>query len=94
MATIAHRPHKALPLVCRVGLALAALVVVAGLNAGCSNPSRYRGAWCANLMDAGPYECNYQTYEQCQAVVSGVGGFCEANRNVSRNSPAPRRRSP
>ncbi len=37
--------------------------------------------WCAvlNMGDAA-YNCGFVTLEQCQATVSGVGGFCELNQ--------------
>jgi hypothetical protein len=36
--------------------------------------------WCARYGT--PYDdtsCGFTSYEQCQASVSGVGGFCEKN---------------
>ena len=40
--------------------------------------------WCAvlNMGDAA-YNCGFATLEQCQATVSGVGGFCELNQFYS-----------
>ena len=38
--------------------------------------------WCAvyghGLM-GGSSNCGFTTYQQCQATVSGIGGFCERN---------------
>lgn len=43
------------------------------------------GAWCA-WYDPYTYNCGFNTFQQCQATVSGVGGYCA--RNVS-DAPAP-----
>ena len=33
--------------------------------------------WCANYGDAnGGRNCGFHSYQQCQAAVSGTGGFC------------------
>ena len=38
------------------------------------------GVWCAYYYK-GSTNCGFQTYAQCQATVSGIGGFC--NRSPS-----------
>jgi len=58
--------------------------------------------WCATYR-AGGQNCGFLTIEQCQATVSGVGGFCQQNpfytgpdksssasARVSRAKPAER----
>jgi len=35
--------------------------------------------WCAQYGSLGGRNCGFSTVEQCQAAVSGNGGFCEAN---------------
>jgi hypothetical protein len=36
--------------------------------------------WCAYYSgDGGPRNCGFQTFEQCQADVSGIGGSCRRN---------------
>jgi Protein of unknown function (DUF3551) len=34
--------------------------------------------WCANYTK-GSTSCSFNTFEQCMADVSGIGGFCERN---------------
>ena len=48
------------------------------------------GAWCA-WYDPYTYNCGFNTFQQCQANVSGAGGYCA--RNVAEEpAPDPRRR--
>jgi hypothetical protein len=75
----------------RIGLALGAIVLGAGLISACSDPERYRAPWCSNFGDGGAYECSYVSFEQCQAAVSGAGGLCVLNPRNS-NDGAKRRR--
>jgi len=38
--------------------------------------------WCAHYSggeQGGGRNCGFSTLEQCQATVSGIGGFCERN---------------
>ncbi len=43
---------------------------------------------------SGGRNCGFDTYEQCRAAVSGVGGYCEPNLFYQGNPvpPAPARR--
>lgn len=46
---------------------------------GCANRPQHQ-AWCTVFNgDSGVNDCGYATWQQCQATVSGVGGFCERN---------------
>jgi hypothetical protein len=37
-------------------------------------------AWCAEIaLGGGRTSCYFKTREQCQAAVSGAGGFCRPN---------------
>lgn len=49
--------------------------------------------WCAQygVRDDGGRNCGFTTLAQCQAAVSGVGGFCE--RNTLYRGPVKRSRS-
>jgi hypothetical protein len=39
-----------------------------------------RAPWCAQYsLPGGPMSCNFATFEQCRAQVSGVGGMCNVN---------------
>ena len=33
--------------------------------------------WCAHYGGTGGTNCGFHSYEQCQAAVSGTGGFCD-----------------
>lgn len=53
--------------------------------------------WCAELGggdDFGAENCGFHTLEQCQAYVSGVGGYCRENPfyRGPEPEPAPARR--
>ena len=38
------------------------------------------GTWCAQYsMQGGGSNCGFYSFEQCQATVSGIGGFCMRN---------------
>jgi len=47
-------------------VALAAITVTA----------RAEGTWCAHYGRSGATNCGFHSFEQCQAAVSGTGGFC------------------
>ncbi len=60
------------------------LVVAAGAMAliADARPSAAREwyPWCAQYYDVRQItECNFMTYEQCQASISGIGGNCIQN---------------
>jgi hypothetical protein len=42
--------------------------------------------WCANYGSMGGTNCGFTTLQQCQATVTGMGGFCEVN---TQYQPAP-----
>jgi len=48
----------------------------------------HAGAWCA-WYDPYTYNCGFRTFEQCQATISGAGGYCARNVNEAP-APAPR----
>jgi hypothetical protein len=35
--------------------------------------------WCAQYGSMGGMNCGFATLQQCQATVTGMGGFCEVN---------------
>lgn len=84
-------------------LALSALSLVA-LAALATPASAQQGSFCAVAPPpAGYSNCYYYTFQQCQAAVSGVGGYCQINPAAGRRSgvwwedeqgdaPPPRRR--
>jgi hypothetical protein len=38
--------------------------------------TRADGSWCAHYGRSGATNCGFHSFEQCQAAVSGTGGFC------------------
>ena len=36
--------------------------------------------WCAQYGWKGGRNCGFNSYSQCMATVSGIGGYCERNR--------------
>jgi hypothetical protein len=46
-----------------------------------------QGAWCSQDMNA--VNCGYYTLQQCQAGVSGQGGYCIPNPWVQQQSSRP-----
>jgi hypothetical protein len=35
--------------------------------------------WCLNAVFAGWVDCGYYSYRQCDAALSGLGGYCSEN---------------
>ena len=64
-----------------MGILVVASIVLAGLLfSGPTRADPYR--WCANYgsgQGGGSSNCYFLTLEQCQAAVSGNGGFCGPN---------------
>jgi len=46
--------------------------------------------WCAHYP-TGLNECNFYTWDQCRAAISGVGGVCDANPFFRGYLPPPRK---
>jgi hypothetical protein len=71
-------------------------VAVAATTAFGTNARAQNYPWCAQLGDGegGATNCGFSTLQQCQADVSGLGGFCEPNNSYvppQSATPAPRR---
>jgi len=49
------------------------------------------GTWCAQYGSPGATNCGFYSFEQCQAALSGNGGFCTRNL-FSGNAVTPQRR--
>lgn len=47
--------------------------------------------WCAtySMGMGGSQNCGFVTYEQCQATVSGIGGFCDRNTQYVPSAGVP-----
>ena len=52
--------------------------------------------WCADYAGFGSQNCGFTTIQQCQAALSGNGGFCNANTQYVPPAihPVPRARKP
>jgi hypothetical protein len=50
-------------------------IVLAALSAF-TLASHAEGSWCAHYGRSGGTNCGFHSFEQCQAAVSGTGGFC------------------
>jgi Protein of unknown function (DUF3551) len=62
----------------RTFLALAALILAVLLHTGSAHAQNY--PWCAQYSgDVGGTNCGFSTLPQCQATVSGIGGYCYQN---------------
>jgi hypothetical protein len=48
------------------------------------------GTWCSNYA-RGSSNCGFYSFQQCQANVSGIGGFCQRNP-FAAYATEPRRR--
>jgi hypothetical protein len=82
-----------------MGKTLLGFAIAAGLAA--SFAARPAAAepykWCAlynSSRGGGPSNCGFVTLEQCQATVSGIGGFCVVNQFYTgpEERPAKHRR--
>lgn len=72
-------------------LALAAIaLLIAGSVMDSAKADPYR--WCAQYTGRpGGTNCYFMTLQQCQATVSGIGGYCRPNPFYT--GEAPQRRS-
>jgi uncharacterized protein DUF3551 len=57
--------------------ALAAVALLPTVAPTTAHADPYR--WCADYRARGGSNCYFSTLAQCQASVSGVGGFCRIN---------------
>jgi hypothetical protein len=66
---------------------LGILVATAGI---CTSAQAQNYPWCAYYSGGrggGGTNCGFTSFEQCQATVMGIGGFC--NVNTQYTGPAP-----
>jgi hypothetical protein len=70
---------------------LAIFVVTAGIG---THAQAQNYPWCADYAGFGSQNCGFTTLQQCQAALSGNGGFCNANTQyVSPSAPRARNHS-
>ena len=62
-------------------MAVAGTALVAGLSAAFPPPASAEVyyPWCAQYRRDNGTNCGFNTYGQCLATISGVGGWCYAN---------------
>ena len=70
----------------RTTLAAVALVFAAGTYADAA-------AWCAYYDQSSGTNCGFYTIQQCQAAISGVGGYCAPNPEGPDHPAAGTRRN-
>jgi Protein of unknown function (DUF3551) len=61
----------------RTTLAVLALAGMALVYAGTARAEK-AAPWCAYYTDEST-NCGFETFQQCEADISGVGGFCSPN---------------
>ncbi len=55
-------------------------ILGAAASSGVSPAAAQNYPWCAVYsMRGGGTNCGFETFEQCMATVSGIGGFCTRN---------------
>jgi hypothetical protein len=67
-----------------------ALAMAALAQAGSTAQAR-EYPWCARYGWT-TYNCGFDTYNQCLATISGVGGYCERNPRFDEQRPRKRYR--
>src|ERR1700730_542173 len=56
------------------------LLAIFAVTAGIGTPAQAQNyPWCADYAGFGSQNCGFTTFQQCQAALSGNGGFCNAN---------------
>jgi tetratricopeptide (TPR) repeat protein len=68
---------------------LCGLVIAVMLGLGAPAKAKEPG-WCATYRNGGN-NCGFNTYQQCMAAVSGVGGFCNRSPYAEPEKPAVRK---
>lgn len=84
--------------VARSRIAMIAAILTGTLAFACAAHADFfrpsTGRWCA-LTTIGLNDCSYDTFAQCMATLSGVGGVCSENLQAPiyvEPPPPPRRR--
>lgn len=79
-------------------LVLPALLALSAFVLAPSSSRAIEYPWCAQYSGdgGGGRNCGFSTLQQCQATVSGIGGFCERNSfytGPERPQPKPHKRN-
>lgn len=70
-------------------IVLASLALLVAVFA-CQPAEAASCAWCAIYSGrdlGGSKSCSFNTFEQCRATVSGIGGFCQPNYYAQAQQP-------
>jgi hypothetical protein len=70
---------------------IAGALIVAALALAGSTAQAREYPWCARYGWT-TYNCGFDTYNQCLATISGVGGYCERNPRFANDEQRPRKR--
>jgi hypothetical protein len=70
-------------------IALAALTLMAALDAPSAARAQGTAPWCLNGAMGYTFDCRYQTLEQCLATSRGLGGIC--TQSPRYGAPSERR---
>ena len=82
-----EHPHNTRRSAMRILLfALATFFVTAGTG---SHAQAQNYPWCADYAGFGSQNCGFTTIQQCQAALSGNGGFCNANTQYVSPTASP-----
>jgi hypothetical protein len=78
----------------RIAGAFAAFVIASICAPGTSQAREY--PWCAELAIEYDYvaNCGFDTWAQCMATVSGIGGYCRRNFQYTAQPERPPPRKP
>jgi hypothetical protein len=55
------------------------LVAITFATLSLSTIGAHAAPWCADYSGKGGTNCGFYSFQQCQATVSGRGGFCRPN---------------
>lgn len=75
-------------------LLVLAILAIAAVSAYDGTTAQARDYPFCRRGEGGPGDCKYDTYEQCQAAVSGTSGYCQPNTWLSQPDPALSSRRP
>ena len=70
-------------------LARCSLIIAAAFALAAPANAKEPG-WCATYRNGGN-NCGFNTYEQCMAAISGIGGFCNRSPYAEPEKPAVRK---
>jgi Protein of unknown function (DUF3551) len=74
-------------------LSLVMVALFLGAVAAATPATAQNYPWCAHYdKGGGEMSCSFDTWDQCRADVSGIGGFCMPNNTYVPPAAVPRAR--